>query len=138
LRGYLSARHVVVSPQHDLQGCFVGLLSDAGYELDAAVSVADYLTALSTVASAPLIVTMPRQIAERYVPAFGLGMCAAPIALELPPVSMIWSARSDNEPSIEWLRRQIVAVAEQSSSNIVDLKRMAKTHAAQRPAAQAS
>lgn len=138
LRSYLSARHAVVSPQHDLQGCFIGLLSDAGYEVDAAVSVADYLTALTTVASAPLIVTLPRQIAERHAPAFGLTMSAAPIALELPPVSMIWSAQSDNEPSTEWLRQQIIGVAKQNSSNIVDFKQPTRTRAVQRTTAQAS
>jgi DNA-binding transcriptional LysR family regulator len=130
LRSYLSLPHAVVSLQHDLEGCFVGLLSNAGYHVNATVSVSNYLTALTTVASAPLIVTLPRQIAERHASVFGLAFCAAPVALELPPVSMIWSAQSDNDPSIDWLRQQIATIAKIETTNIADFKRPSKPRAA--------
>jgi DNA-binding transcriptional LysR family regulator len=114
LEGYLAGRHVVVSQLDGMQGCLGGLLAEAGYKVNVVVSVPDYLTALAAAVTAPLIVTVPRQIAARYAGMFGLAADPAPVDLKLPAVAMIWAARSDREPSVEWLRQQIVATVEQS------------------------
>jgi LysR family transcriptional activator of mexEF-oprN operon len=90
------------------------MLSAAGHHVNVVVAVPDYLTALAAAVTAPLVVTLPLQIAVRYAGMFGLKVDPAPVALKLPAISMIWSARSDREPSIEWLRQQIVATVKKS------------------------
>lgn len=104
---YVEARHVFVSQQDDLQGCIGSMLTAAGFRLDIVMSVPEYLTALATAASAPLIVTLPHQIASRYASAFGLTIAPVPFELQLPPVSMIWSERNENEVGLDWLRSHL-------------------------------
>jgi DNA-binding transcriptional LysR family regulator len=116
LKGYLSTRHAMVSQQNSMQGCLGSLLSDAGYEVNAVVAVPDYLTAFSAAAAAPLVVTAPRQIAARYAGLFDLAVSPAPVNVKPPSISMIWSARSDHEPSIVWLRQRIMDAVKQDGS----------------------
>ncbi|WP_398480419.1 LysR family transcriptional regulator [Tardiphaga sp.] len=108
---YLESRHVFVSQDDDIQGCIGSMLTGAGHRLDIVMGVPDYLTALATAAKAPLVVTMPMQIAERYASVFGLVCQTAPVKLALPAISLIWSTKTDNEPSAAWLREQIIEVS---------------------------
>lgn len=109
LDAYSAARHVFVSQQDDLQGCIGSMLTGLGHRLDIVLGVPEYLTALAAAATAPLLVTLPMQIARRYASVFGLHTQRAPVALDLPPVSLIWPKRSQSDPAIHWLREQIIA-----------------------------
>jgi LysR family transcriptional activator of mexEF-oprN operon len=108
---FLAARHVTVSPVNGLDGC-----SSQGGEqecqLNAALIVPDYMTALATAAASPLLVCVPRHVADRYAGTFGLSVCAAPTQVSLRPVSMLWSARNDGECGAKWLRLQVMAAAD--------------------------
>lgn len=44
---------------------------------------------------------------------FGLAMSPAPVALDLPAVSMTWSTSTEGDPSLEWLRQQVLDIVEQ-------------------------
>lgn len=113
LTRYLSARHAVVSQRDGMQGCLGSQLSAAGYEVNAVVAVPDYLTALAAVAAGPLILTLPHPIASRYASMFGLTISPAPVVLELPSVSMTWSTSTEGDPSLEWLRQQVLDTVKQ-------------------------
>jgi len=123
INDYLEARHAFVSQQDDLQGCIGSILASAGYRLDIVMSVPEYLTALAAAVNAPLVVTLPYQIADRYGAVFGLSVAPLPVELPLPPVSMIWSERSENEVGAEWLRTQIARYC--GSSRAMQLSRVA-------------
>ena len=64
-------------------------------------------------AAGPLILTLPYPIATRYASMFGLAVGPAPVVLELPAVSMTWSTSTDGDPSLEWLRRQVLSTVKQ-------------------------
>lgn len=113
LTRYLSARHAVVSQRDGVQGCLGSQLAAAGYEVNVVVAVPDYLTALAAVAAGPLVITLPSPIAKRYAGMFGLAVSPAPVVLELPSISMTWSTSSDGEPSLEWLRQQVLEIVKQ-------------------------
>lgn len=109
LAAYLSARHVFVSQQDDIQGCIGSMLTDAGHRLNIVLGVPEYLTALAAAVSSPLVVTLPLPIARRYASFFNLRTQKAPVKLNLPPVSLIWAKRSSSDPASTWLRDQIIA-----------------------------
>ncbi|RWP99103.1 LysR family transcriptional regulator [Mesorhizobium sp.] len=114
LERYLSAQHGLVSLRDGLHGCMGRMLSEAGYELNAVMAAPEYLSALAAASAAPLVVTLPRQIAERYAGRFGLTVARAPVDVELPPVSMVWSTKTDREPAAIWLREQIISIVNEN------------------------
>ena len=113
LARYLAARHAVVSQRDGMQGCLGSQLSAAGYEVNAVVAVPDDLTALAAVAAGPLVLTLPHPIASRYAAMFRLVVSPAPVVLELPSVSMTWSTSTEGDPSLEWLRQQVLDIVTQ-------------------------
>lgn len=115
LKAYLEARHVFVSQQDDVQGCIGSMLTGAGHQLDIVLGVPEYLAALAAASSAPLVVTLPYQIADRYAGGFGLTIAPMPIEMPLPPVSMIWCERDENEAAQAWLRAEIARQCRRSS-----------------------
>jgi DNA-binding transcriptional LysR family regulator len=110
---YLAARHAVVSQRDGVQGCLGSQLAAAGYEVNAVVAVPDYLTALAAVAAGPLVLTLPSPIARRYAAMFGLAIGPAPVVLDLPSVTMTWSTSTEGDPSLEWLRQQVLETVKQ-------------------------
>jgi DNA-binding transcriptional LysR family regulator len=108
MQAYLDARHVFVSQEDDLQGCIGSLLTRDGHTLDIVLAVPEYLAALAAATSAPLVVTLPYPIADRYAGGFGLTIAPMPIEIALPPVSMMWSERDENEAARAWLRTEVL------------------------------
>jgi len=53
-------------------------------------------------------VTLPYPLADCYAGGFGLTIAPMPIEIALPPVSMIWSERDENEAARAWLRTELV------------------------------
>lgn len=110
LDAYLAARHVFVSQQDDIQGCIGSMLNGQGHRLNIVLGVPEYLTALAAAVTAPLLVTLPMQIAGRYASFFKLTTQRAPIELDLPPISLIWAKRSTSDLATNWLREEIKEV----------------------------
>ncbi|WP_181905297.1 LysR family transcriptional regulator [Aestuariispira insulae] len=108
---YLAARHVFIALQDDIRGCVGTLIREAGFDLDIVVGVPDYMAALEIAAVSPMIATMPDLIASRYASRFGLAVHPAPVPIDLPSVSMVWSARGESDPAIQWLRAEITDIA---------------------------
>jgi LysR family transcriptional activator of mexEF-oprN operon len=109
---YLAARHVTVFPASGLDGCYSQTLRSSGCELNTVIAVPDYITALATAAASPLVVSLPRHVADRFAASFGLTVCAAPVDVALQPISMMWAVRNDKEPAAKWLRREVMAAAD--------------------------
>lgn len=118
LDAYLAGRHVFVSQDDDLNGCIGSMLTNAGHQLNIVMGVPEYLTALAAASAAPLVVTLPLQIAQRYAATFGLSTRRVPIDLALPPIHLIWSTRSASDPAVEWLRGQVVESAGDAKATV--------------------
>ncbi|MGV6876265.1 LysR family transcriptional regulator [Pseudochelatococcus sp. B33] len=117
LETYLSARHIFVSQQDDIQGCIGSMLTDAGHQLNIVLGVPEYLTALAAAVSSPLLVTVPLPIARRYASFFNLKTQLAPVELHLPPISLIWAKRSSSDAATTWLRDEIIAACAKTNDN---------------------
>jgi LysR family transcriptional activator of mexEF-oprN operon len=110
LDAYHAAEHALVSLGPSLQGCLDEALTRIGVSLNVVMAGSEFLTILAAVAEAPLVATLPARMLRRFAPRFGLTTSPLPLALDLPPVSMVWSARSDRDAAAAWLRDSIVAV----------------------------
>ncbi len=116
---YLSGRHVFVSEAGDLEGCIGSMLSNVGHRLNIVLGVPEYLTALAAAMTAPLLVTLPMQIARRYASIFKLKTQLAPIDLDLPPVSLIWAKRAASDKATTWLREEIIAACASRNDRLI-------------------
>jgi len=119
LATYLSARHVFVSQQDDIQGCIGSMLTNAGHQLNIVLGVPEYLTALAAAVTAPLLVTLPMPIARRYASFFKLKTQHAPVDLNLPPISLIWAKRSVSDAATTWLRNEIITACAARNDRLI-------------------
>ncbi|MBS1051942.1 MULTISPECIES: LysR substrate-binding domain-containing protein [Gluconobacter] len=107
---YLKLPHVLMTLKDDIQGCLSEALMKIGQELNVVLAASDFLTALAAAAAAPVLATLPSRIAQQHAAHFGLTIRPVPLDLRIPAVSMIWSARSDRDPSAVWLRDAVTSV----------------------------
>lgn len=111
MQTWLDARHAFVSEYDAAEGCLGTFLIGAGYPIKVAMGTPDYLSLLGVVSKAPLIATLPAQVARRYAPLFGLEVHPVPFQVELPEVRLIWSTASDADPGLLWLMHQVKLAA---------------------------
>lgn len=107
---YVRTAHALPTRRDSLQGCLTAALDRVGAQLNVVVAASDFLAVLAAAAEAPVLATVPARMARRYAPRFGLAVSPVPLELQVPPVSMVWSARADRDPAGTWLRGQIAAL----------------------------
>ncbi|OYQ42999.1 hypothetical protein CHU94_01095 [Rhodoferax sp. TH121] len=107
---FLQASHIAIAQTHDLHAQMCNALLHEGQALQLTAAVPDCMTALMTAAHAPVVATVPRSVAQMFASQFGL--VTDPLPLDLGPlsVSMVWSAHTDSDPALAWLRQRIVAL----------------------------
>lgn len=115
LAEWLGARHAFVSEYDAAEGCLGTFLIAAGHPLNVVLGTPDYLSLLAAVAEAPLLATLPLQIARHYAARFGLQWVMAPVQPALPEVQAIWSTRSAADNGLAWLRQQLAQVAQRAA-----------------------
>lgn len=96
----------MVTLTDSLQGCLEAALDEIGAELNVMTASSEFMSVLSTAASAPVIATVPARMARRY----GLTLSPMPLKLNLPPVSIVWSAQLDQDAASSWIRRQVAEI----------------------------
>lgn len=104
LQDYLTHPHALVSLSDSLHGCLESALDRVGGRLNVAATSSEFLGVLGMIACAPLIATLPTRMAMRYGSAFGLRVVPVPMTFDVPDVSLVWTAQTDNDPGSEWLR----------------------------------
>jgi LysR family transcriptional regulator, mexEF-oprN operon transcriptional activator len=107
---YLELEHALVSQKDVIEGCLDSALDKLGVKLNVAMAAPEFLTVLAAVKIAPLVATLPTRIVRRYAATFGLDESQVPLDLEVSPITMVWSAHSDQEPAAQWLRSQVSAL----------------------------
>jgi DNA-binding transcriptional LysR family regulator len=108
---YCSAGHVLVAPGGTLEGIVDRALAAAGRARRVVLSVPYFLAALAAVARTDLIATLPRRIAARHAPDFGLVTLPPPLPIRRFSISMVWTRREGADPGHVWLRDRIKSVA---------------------------
>jgi LysR family transcriptional regulator, mexEF-oprN operon transcriptional activator len=112
-KAYLAQRHALVSQNASIRGCLEDALRVAGVELQMAMAAPEFLTVLGTVMHTPVLATLPSRIVRRYAPLMGLAASPIPLDLTVMPISMVWSAQNDRDPSSAWLREQVQPILAQ-------------------------
>ncbi|MEN3167910.1 LysR family transcriptional regulator [Gluconobacter sp. OJB] len=107
---YLTLPHALMTLKDDIQGCLSEALGRIGQKLNVVLAASDFLTALATAATAPVLATLPSRIAHQHAEHFGLTLRPVPLDLRIPAVSMVWSVRSDRDPAAMWLRNVVTSL----------------------------
>lgn len=107
---YIEASHVLVSFRDSLSGCLEEGLQRAGVKLNVVASASNFLAVMTMAARSPVLITIPRRVAERYAPLFDLSTGPVPLNLPFPSISMAWHAHSDKEPGLDWLRGELKTI----------------------------
>lgn len=103
IEDYLSVEHVVVSPAGDLAGTADTALAGIGRTRQVVAAVPAFFPALAAVAATGCVATLPRSLAERFAPGFGLAVHPAPLALRPFPIAAVRHRRDARSPLHDWL-----------------------------------
>lgn len=103
LNAYLGAEHLVVSPKGDLSGIVDAELEKQGKTRSVAVSVPQFLPALSIVASTELIATLPLRLVESQAERYQLAIAQPPVDIRKFTVSALLHERNANNPLHAWV-----------------------------------
>jgi len=108
---YLAREHVNVLVQGDVLGLIDEALARRGKSRIIPITVAHFSSALALLPGTDLIYTGPAGLFRMYSATSGLSLFAPPVALPAFPTQMAWSARSDQDEGLRWLRDCFTACA---------------------------
>ena len=92
------------------------LLASKGLERNVAFYSHSMMLVPDIVARTDLIATMPRHLAEEASTRLGLQLFEVPLPLRKQEVSLIWHARTNNDPGNRWLRSVLRSVAQRRAT----------------------
>lgn len=104
--------HVVLSFSDDPgPGAIDRALAEHGLTRDVWIRVPYFMSTAGLVNASDALAIVPQRIADAFDPRLELAVVALPPALDIPtvPVSMVWSARDENDPGLRWLRGRVAS-----------------------------
>ena len=110
LKRYAAAKHLLITPRGDPVG-FVDLaLADAGLSRRIALTVNHFSVVPAIIAETDLIVTLPKRIAERYAPRYGLKLRPSPVptVAAYSHIRLIWHRQLGEHPAFQWFRELVL------------------------------
>ncbi|WP_035294547.1 LysR family transcriptional regulator [Brevundimonas bacteroides] len=111
LDAYAAERHLLISQNGERTGVVDGVLTQMGRRREVAAALPYALAALATVATTDLIATVPRRLAERFGPTFGLAMVEPPLAIRRFTLSLIRRKRDVGSGRLDWIEAALKAEA---------------------------
>jgi LysR family transcriptional activator of mexEF-oprN operon len=108
---WLALPHVIMSTRGDYSGPLDEILKGLGERREVMVSTPNFLAIPFLLQGKRLIAALPARLAKICRSRLGLATCALPLDAPEFDVTMIWNARTANEPGAVWLRDQIVSVS---------------------------
>ena len=103
LEDFVTAEHLIVSPGGDLQGIVDAELAKRGLSRRIAISVPQFLPALSIIGTTDLIATMPARLVASQSKRYGLVALPPPLDIRSFTVSALTHERNANNPMHGWL-----------------------------------
>ncbi|MEM8540184.1 MAG: LysR substrate-binding domain-containing protein [Pseudomonadota bacterium] len=107
LETYAEAEHLLVSPKGDLSGIVDEALYELGHTREVRAAVPQFFPALASLSQSNLIATLPKRIAEKFAPGFGLQTHIAPIEIRSFDISAIIHVRDEKNPMHAWILKMI-------------------------------
>ncbi len=102
LDSYCAADHILVSMNGDAWGFVDQALAAEGRSRRIALTVPNFLFALSCVADGDLLVALPRRLVEAHAKRFGLIQCEPPFALERYCMNALVTKTGLADPGLAW------------------------------------
>ena len=112
---FCKAEHLLVSIGGDLRGVVDATLAQSGRSRNVVAAVPLFLAALATVSRTQLVCTIPSRLARRFAPHYKLAILKPPLEIRSFTVQLLWHRRSTAEPGMQWFRKELAAVVENSS-----------------------
>lgn len=110
LETYLTAEHLLVSPNGDLSGIVDAELKAQGRSRHVAMSVPHFLPALSIVVKTDLIATLPSRLVASQSRHFKVTRHKPPIEIRAFAVSALLHERNINSPMHNWVEASLVKI----------------------------
>jgi DNA-binding transcriptional LysR family regulator len=108
---WLTMPHVIMSTRGDYVGPLDDVLKALGERRDVVVSTPNFLAIPFLLQGKRVISALPAQLAKICRTTLGLAACALPFEAPEFDVTMLWNARTANEPGTLWVRDQIVSIS---------------------------
>ena len=107
LERFRAASHLVVASSASPYNAIGPLLDKAGITQAARFSVPHFVAVPYIVSTTDLVVTVPRKLAERAAPPFGLQFVAPPLKLPALQTNVFWHRRFHQDAGNQWLRNLV-------------------------------
>ncbi|WP_091911433.1 LysR family transcriptional regulator [Chitinasiproducens palmae] len=104
LDAFRAARHLIVANPASPYDEIAVLLRQAGVTSDSTFAVPHFVAVPFIVSQSDLVVTVPRKLAERAAPPFGLRTVEVPLALPTLQTHVFWHRRYHRDAGNRWLR----------------------------------
>lgn len=111
LEDYISASHLLVSPQGDMVGLVDGVLEKQNLKRHITMSVQHFLAATFVLASTNLIATLPELLARTCATVLNLQVSPLPFEMDGFSIDMLWHTKNNNDPDHTWLRTTLVQLS---------------------------
>ena len=88
-----------------------GRSGSAGHLFDQSAEPQQFLVSCVSLSGTDLIMTSPVRIAKAFAPKFKLVLRELPIDIGRFSVALVWHRRTNLQPALSWLRREIARFA---------------------------
>ncbi|MFZ5963006.1 LysR family transcriptional regulator [Thalassococcus sp. BH17M4-6] len=109
LQTFVAIPHLFRSLSGDFHGQIDDALAKIGETRRVSMALSNFSASPFLLKSSPCLINMPAVAARYFAEAFELEASALPIRIETFPVSIIWHARSDEDPFHVWFRELVAA-----------------------------
>lgn len=108
---YTAFPHLLVSYRAAFESDTDALLAERGLRRNVCYATPRFSSVPDVLGSSAMICTVPEVLAQRWEASGQLASSPVPVELPRFTVSMTWHARRDGDPALQWLIRQIAALA---------------------------
>jgi DNA-binding transcriptional LysR family regulator len=112
LADYLERSHILVSMQDDFQGKSDQILEQQQKSRKVIWSTSHFMVVPFLLNNSDCVALLPKRMAQQCAKAMNLTILPPPIPFEGFTVSMVWHQRNNNNLAHQWLRRQIICIAQ--------------------------
>lgn len=123
LQDYLKHPHLLMSFVGDFEGVVDVPLRRMKRQRRVVLSTTRFSTLPFILTETDTIATLPTSMARRCARVFGLTFSPAPVPLETFTISMMWHARSDQDPGHVWLRTLITELVREEAAATAPARR---------------
>ncbi|BCQ69866.1 transcriptional regulator [Pseudomonas sp. Eqa60] len=111
LEAYQACLHVAIPDRGGRGSPLEIVLGSAKVQRQVQVFVPNYLSIPLIVAQSDLLGTVPRYLAEHFCALLPIRIASLPLLAAPVQVSLIWHRQQQQAPGLQWLRREIAAIA---------------------------